>query len=138
MSEERFELLYELLLDDPSCSESKANCSTEQGLIPPRAHLSCTLRWLAGCFYPDLILIHLMGKSEFYDSLKATLIATNTHPELKMEFPLGDNERLEAIASGFAAVLPGGSNITRAAGAADGFEAQVHVPRRSLPGANPP
>jgi len=73
MSEERFESLYELLLDDLSRTESKANCSTEQGPIPPRACLSCTLRWLAGGSYLDLILIHLMEKTEFYDSLKATL-----------------------------------------------------------------
>ena len=138
MSEERFESLFEFLLDDLSRNESKANCSTEQGPIPPRARLSCTLRWLAGGSYLDLILIHLMGKTEFYDSLKATLIAINDHPELKMVFPLGDDERLQAIAAGFAAALPGGSHITRAAGAADGFQAQVHVPRRSLPGVNPP
>ena len=135
MSKERFESLYELLLDDLSRVESKAKNSTEQGPIPPRARLSCVIRWLAGGCYLDLVVIHIMSTTEFYETLKVTLTRINEHPDLKLVFPLGDEERLESIAAGFAATIPGGTHIKRAAGAVDGFQAQVHVPRRTLPSA---
>jgi len=101
--------------------------------IPARLRLMLTLRWLAGGGIHDLTFWGNVGDSTFYSKTGVvwpTIAAIQAC--LPISFPIDDHARLESIADGFAAMVPGAADVCESmhgcVGALDGVIFECEMP----------
>lgn len=82
--------------------------------IDPELRLAAALRWLAGASYLDLARISGIARSAVMHVVWSVLEAIDN--EFSINFPMQDEEKLRALATGFLACLLGHINGCVAAG----------------------
>jgi len=83
----------------PYLVKNEAMASLRGGVITPEIMLACTLRWLAGGSYLDIVLVHGISVTGFRACVKRVIVAINS--EFPLCFPIHDLNRLGEIANGF-------------------------------------
>ena len=126
MSKQSFNLLLSYLWDFLMVNESQAKI--RGGSICPELCLYCTLRWLAGGSYLDIIDIAGISKSSFYRVVWKTIVAIVLAPELALKWPSTEYDVQETM-SGFVTISESNA-INNCAGVADGFLLRIKVPSR--------
>lgn len=130
MSKASFDRLLSFLYHDLLVNEQMARI--RGGTIVPELCLFCTIRWLAGGSYLDIIDIAGISKPSFYRVIWKTIVAIVKCPDLAFKFPQSDREVQRAIA-GFTEISHMGA-INNCAGVVDGFLVRIKTPPARLVG----
>ena len=83
MSKQSFNLILSYVLDFLQVNEAQAR--RRGGSICPELCLYCTIRWLAGGYYLDIIDIAGISNSSFYRVVWKTIVTIVLAPELAMK-----------------------------------------------------
>jgi hypothetical protein len=105
---------------------------TRGGAIIPEVCLYCTIRWLAGGSYSDIMIqAGISNKASFYRILWQTIhaIATSKAKELQINFPQTEEECMKA-AEGFQSISHKGV-INNCVGVGDGFLLGIATPPKT-------
>jgi hypothetical protein len=102
VSRELFDSLLSSVRDELTTVNTDQAERSSSGPVLPEIRLSMTLRWLAGGSFLDIMRLHKVSKTEFYQSLWRTIDAINNNPDFKIAFPF-DIDSLVNIEAGFRA-----------------------------------
>jgi DDE superfamily endonuclease len=126
MEKESFHILLSYVYHDLLVKEQYAGL--RGGTIIPELCLYCTLRWLAGGSYLDIVDIAGISDASFYRVVWKTIMAIVECPELALKWPMYPNEIQEAIA-GFLSISFDDA-INNCARGVDGYLTRVKVPSK--------
>jgi hypothetical protein len=129
MEKTSFDKLLSYIKDD--IQPNAVMAALRGGAIIPEIRLYCTLRWLAGGSYSDVMLLSGISKSSFYRVVWQTVqaIATSKDTNLQIRFPQTEEECKEA-AGGFESVSHRGV-IRNCVSVVDGFLLGIQTPPKS-------
>ena len=68
--------------------------------VLPETKLAITLRYLAGASIHDLRMLFKTSNSTIYEWIWLTVSAINSHPELQVNFPLPNSNKVEGAGDG--------------------------------------
>ena len=121
-----FRALAAALRDYIALVSHKGVCSSGS-YVSAELRLSMFLRYIAGGQVKDIIHMHGVHNSTFYQAIWQVVdFVNNTIP---LAYPLGDNSKLKSIAEGFCVITKG--VITRCGGAIDGIAIKIRCPKTS-------
>jgi hypothetical protein len=129
MKPKSFKKLISFIKEDIQPNERMADM--RGGAIIPEIRLYCTIRWLAGGSYSDIMIQAGISKASFYRILWQTIraIATSKAKELQINFPQTEEECAKA-ARGFQSISHQGV-INNCVGVGDGFLLGIATPPKS-------
>jgi hypothetical protein len=129
MKKSSFKKLVSYIRDDIQPNEMMAEL--RGGAIIPEIRLYCTLRWLAGGSYSDILIQVGISKPSFYRVAWITIkaIATSKQEELQIRFPQTEEE-CKVAAAGFESVSYKGV-INNCVSVVDGFLLGIQTPSKS-------
>jgi hypothetical protein len=129
MKPKSFNKLLSYIKDDIQPDEAMADL--RGGAIIPEVRLYCTLRWLAGGSYSDILIQAGISKSSFYRIIWETIraIATSKHEALQIRFPQ-TKEECKLAAAGFQSISHKGV-INNCVSVVDGFLLGIQTPAKS-------
>ena len=123
MDIESFYLLLSFLHD--TLQVDKAKAASHGGMIIPELCLYCTLHYLAGASYLDVIVLACISTSSFYRIVHKIIHAINLIDELSINFPPTIAE-CRAAAAGFSNISFQ-SAIANCIGALDGYLVAINT-----------
>jgi DDE superfamily endonuclease len=126
MSKESFDTLLTYIYHDLLVDEEMAEL--RGGSIIPELCLYCTIRYLAGGSYLDIVDIAGISKPSFYRIIWKTIMALVKCPQLALKFPQTPTEVQQAI-SGFASKSFNGA-IVNCVGVVDGYLLRIRTPAK--------
>jgi hypothetical protein len=128
MSYESFSKLLGLLEEDLKVNEEMA--WLRGGVIIPELCLYCTIRWLAGGSYTDILFYCGISKTSFYWIVWRTIdsLCRCQDSSLKVAFPKTQKECISA-AAGFHSISTNGC-ISNCVAAVDGYLLSIKTPTR--------
>ena len=115
MRPESFTKLLSFIRDDLEVNQSKA--ASRGGAILPKLRLYCTIRWLSGASYIDIVLSVGISPASSYWVVSQTIHAIVKCPFLQMKFPQTEEECI--IASENFAKISRSQAITNCVGVCD-------------------
>jgi hypothetical protein len=129
MKPKSFKKLISFIKEDIQPNERMADM--RGGAIIPEIRLYCTIRWLAGGSYSDIMIQAGISKASFYRILWQTIraIATSKAKELQINFPQTEEECAKA-ARGFQSISHQGV-INNCVGVGDWFLLGIATPPKS-------
>jgi hypothetical protein len=126
MELESFNKLVELIREGVEVNQEMANL--RGGPIIPELCLFCTIRWLAGGSYLDIVDITGISVPSFYRIVWKTCRAIINSPELRMKLPETSDE-CEKAASGFRSISYNDA-IPNCVGVLDGYLLKINTPKK--------
>ena len=126
MEKESFDRLLALIYHELLVKEQYA--SMRGGSIIPELCLYCTIRWLAGGSYLDIMDIAGISQASFYRVIWKTIIAIVQCPELSLQWPMFPVQVQDNI-GGFASISFNQA-INNCVGVVDGYLARIRVPSK--------
>jgi hypothetical protein len=126
MELDSFNKLLEFIREDLEVNQDMADL--RGGAIIPELCLFCTIRWLAGGSYLDIVDITGISVPSFYRIVWKTCKAILKAPELRMKLP-ETSEECELAASGFRSISYKEA-IPNCVGVLDGYLLKINTPRK--------
>jgi hypothetical protein len=121
-----FDKLLKIIREDLEVDQDMANL--RGGPIIPELCLFCTIRWLAGGSYLDIVDITGISVPSFYCIVWTTCKALSESPQLQLKLP-ETPEECELAAAGFRSISYKGA-IPNCVGVLDGYLLKIDTPRK--------